>query len=181
MIPSKVLGSKIHTMVVQLHYFFCFFFKSIFPFCLAKHLQISFVPNALYDVIYLLLDESNLYVRKITLHENHSGFLYIFFLFLFSLVFFFSGHLNNIIPVSEHYIFIQIVFTGRVCRVTHHLFFLIRSTWRFTTNGLDIITTKLWKDALLRPDPWFIARSMFSLPCLIIKSSLMNILYDLGI
>lgn len=87
MIPSKVLGSKIHTMVVQLHYFF-FFFSSIFPFCLAKHLQISFVPNTLYNVIYLLLDESNLYVRKITLHENHSGFLYIFFLFLFSLVFF---------------------------------------------------------------------------------------------
>lgn len=88
MIPSKVLGSKIHTMVVQLHYFF-FFFLSIFPFCLAKHLQISFVPNALYDVIYLLLDESNLYVRKITLHENHSGFLYIFFpIFILSCLFF---------------------------------------------------------------------------------------------
>ena len=171
MIPSKVLGSKIHTMVVQLHYFFCLFFSSIFPFCLAKHLQISFVPNTLYDVICK---------KNNTAWKSQWVPLYFFPIFILSCLFF-SGHLNNIIPVSEHYIFIQIVFTRRVCRVTHHLFFLIRSTWRFTTNRLNVVTTKLWKNALLRPDPWFIARSMFSLPCLIIKSSLMNILYDLGI
>lgn len=103
MIPSKVLGSKIHTMVVQLHYFFCFFL-SIFPFCLAKHLQISFVPITMYDVIYLLLDESNLYVRKITLHENHSGFLYIFSYF-YSLLSFFSLDTWTVLFLCQSIIF----------------------------------------------------------------------------